>query len=67
LSPPKTQGLDSLFIASYDSQGCGGGIRTSLHDFEFHYSYFRIDVNELVKVAGKFVYSIMEYTSSSLV
>jgi hypothetical protein len=25
------QALGSLFIASYDSQGCSGGIRTRLH------------------------------------
>jgi hypothetical protein len=25
------QALDSLFVASYDSQGYGGGIRTRLH------------------------------------
>jgi hypothetical protein len=25
------QGLDSLFVASYASQGCGGGIRSRLH------------------------------------
>jgi hypothetical protein len=25
------QALGSLFFATYDSQGCGGGIRPSLH------------------------------------
>jgi hypothetical protein len=25
------QALGSLFVASYDSQGCGGGVRTRLH------------------------------------
>jgi hypothetical protein len=31
------QALRSLFVASYDSQGYGGGIRTRLHtDFEWH-------------------------------
>jgi hypothetical protein len=25
------QALGSLFVASYDSQGCGGGIRTRIH------------------------------------
>jgi hypothetical protein len=25
------QALGSLFVASYDSQGCGAGIRTPLH------------------------------------
>jgi hypothetical protein len=25
------QAMDSLFVASYDLQGCGGGIRTRLH------------------------------------
>jgi hypothetical protein len=30
-SPITPQALDSLFIAYYDSQGYGGGIRTRLH------------------------------------
>jgi hypothetical protein len=29
--PSYTPGFGFLFVASYDSQGCGGGIRTRLH------------------------------------
>jgi hypothetical protein len=34
------QAMDSLFVASYDTQGCGGGIRPRLHIgyfLTFHY------------------------------
>jgi hypothetical protein len=31
--PVKPPGIDSLYVASYDSKGCGAGILTRLHRF----------------------------------
>jgi hypothetical protein len=31
VAQPNPRALGSLFVASYDSQGCGGGILTRLH------------------------------------
>jgi hypothetical protein len=61
--PVIPQALGSVFVASYDSQGCGGGIRTRLHLGSFSYStdyslsqvklyYDRRSVGQSVVVSG---------------
>jgi hypothetical protein len=39
------QALGSIFVASYDSQGYGGGIGTRLHTLHTGSSYFKISYN----------------------